>query len=128
MLKTYLTAFICYSYSTKNFSTKSFGKQQDKHIKSKGTIKTKGKQRTKARTIASEKFAETASSSRNIQKPDSEETADDNEDVECKGCRMTWSEDQELWLSRTWVNCDIWMHYDCSSREVDSDERFCCPD
>ena len=101
---------------------------------SKDTIKTKGKQRTKAQTIASkrsDKFAETASSSSSIQKPNSEEIADENENVECKGCHMTWSEDQELGLGRTWVNCDVcdmWMHYDCSSREVESDVPFCCPE
>ena len=105
-----------------------------KTIKSKDTIKTKRMQKTKAKTKAgksSEKFEEIASSSRNIYTPDREETSDDNENVECKGCRMTWSEDQELGLGRTWVNCDVcnmWMHYDCSSREVDSDEPFCCPD
>ncbi|XP_060604840.1 uncharacterized protein LOC132757544 isoform X2 [Ruditapes philippinarum] len=61
-------------------------------------------------------------------------TEEENEDdVKCEGCGMTWKEDQELGLGKIWVNCDFcnkWLHTDCCLNEVniESDDPFCCPE
>ena len=51
-------------------------------------------------------------------------------DTQCEACHMTWEEDQETQMERTWVqcdNCDNWMHSDCLSYEFDENEPFLCP-
>jgi hypothetical protein len=54
------------------------------------------------------------------------------ENVECMGCHMSWLEDMNLGTGSLWVMCEKcsgWMHSDCSSIDIPSDdEPFCCPE
>lgn len=56
---------------------------------------------------------------------------DDEESASCIACNITWTEDLELGLERTWIQCDVcnaWVHAECLLSEVDDSEAFSCPD
>ncbi|WAQ99701.1 JERKL-like protein, partial [Mya arenaria] len=49
----------------------------------------------------------------------------------CKGCQVTWDEDIESDSDCLWVQCDLcdgWLHAECISGLIDTNEQFICPD